>query len=686
MESPSAAQQTGLDAASIVPITKTLLSNPEEFLTPSALLYNQSSVALKHYLDALASSTTELQQSEQLRQRRNKRKRVENELVSGSNKLQLHEVHTTGFDVRQIWEQVQRVLKVSSDVTRHNTLIQAQKFRNGVNNAAGKNNLISESSEDPLSDQEAESEEEVLQKSNEDEILEDTLGLSDEDQGDNSHRLSLVDSSEPRLSKQDRPSQTKRLAPFIQDRHGLNDGFFSIDDFNKQSRLFEELDTKRATLDDIPSDEEEIDWQANPFIMAGYDQDDNDDEESMGDVDTDRMENEDISGESDIGGLEDLTRNATYEEFFDPPDPKRLQKNDDESLRKDGLQPFRPDIEADVQRAIADVHRDLFDDEDSEDYEGSASKTAGAKESTHEKSRAKITDEIRRLEAANVANKEWTLTGEAKGADRPINSLIEEDLDFERVGKPVPVITAEITDEIEALIKRRIVAKEFDDITRRPPPGLADYAEARSKFILDETKPQQSLAELYEVDHLKATDQNYISKKDAKIQKEQNEIKQLWNDVCSQLDTLSNLHFRPKQPSTNIQVVPDVDTIVMEDARPSVGDGLANSGTLAPQEVYVPDARNRDEFVTKGGAAVSRDEMSREEKLRRRRREKQQKRKRTADAVKQPESAAAKKQQLVTTLGKGGVKVIGKDGALTDVRGQKISTSNTSTSRQTFKL
>lgn len=40
---------------------------------------------------------------------------------------------------------------------------------------------------------------------------------------------------------------------------------------------------------------------------------------------------------------------------------------------------------------------------------------------------------------------------------RPVNSLLEEDLEFERVVKPVPVVTEESVSSLEELIKMRIL-------------------------------------------------------------------------------------------------------------------------------------------------------------------------------------------------------------------------------------
>nr|5O9E_B Chain B, Putative U3 small nucleolar ribonucleoprotein protein [Thermochaetoides thermophila DSM 1495] len=131
-------------------------------------------------------------------------------------------------------------------------------------------------------------------------------------------------------------------------------------------------------------------------------------------------------------------------------------------------------MDADVERAEQDVRRDLFDDlsehEDSEDALSDAS--AGdpkSRKSAHERRQAKIAEQIRKLEAELVAKRAWTLAGEATAADRPVNSLLGEDMEFDHVGKPVPVVTEEVSESIEELIKRRILAGEFDEVLRRRP-------------------------------------------------------------------------------------------------------------------------------------------------------------------------------------------------------------------------
>lgn len=496
---------------------------------------------------------------------------------------------------------------------------------------------------------------------------------------------------------------------YLPDKHGLNDGFFSIDDFNKQTEFLEDQDA-RGELENEASDDEEIDWSAEPPPLPEEDDlnaedgvvfsDDNEDDDNesgptfgnadLNVADTDLNASDDEMPTISMGASSN-TNDIMYTDFFAPP-PRKVTK----STRMRALPKTQPAPRAtatqedEIDRTIAAVRRDIFED-DLSDEENSEPNTNGipgdprARRSNHEKRQAKLADEIRKLEAANVAKRDWTLSGEARAADRPMNSLLEEDLDFERAGKPVPVITNEVSEDIEALIKRRIINREFDEVIRRRPRDLVTGAPAarRGRFELDDTKPQQSLAELYETEHLKSVDPSgYVDKRDEKLKKEHAAIESLWAEISAKLDSLSNWHYKPKPPQANITVISDVPKVSMEDARPTAGEGMgAEESMLAPQEIYKPGeersrADKQKEVVLKSGLPVAREEMSREEKLRRRRREKERIRKQGGSVVTKDATGgvkkAAERKGVVDDLKRAGVKVIGKKGELVDVEGKGV--------------
>ncbi|KAI9870728.1 MAG: U3 snoRNP protein, partial [Watsoniomyces obsoletus] len=159
--------------------------------------------------------------------------------------------------------------------------------------------------------------------------------------------------------------------------------------------------------------------------------------------------------------------------------------------------------------------------------------------------------------------------------------------------------------EIEQLIKRRILAREFDEVIRRRPDafgGVSDVRRGRSE--VDDAKPQTGLADIYEQDHLRATDPGFVDKRSAATKKQHEEIDRLWKNVSYQLDLLSNLHFKPKRVDMEIKTIEDKPKIAMEDARP-VGEGIGiEESMLAPQEVYkAGDIRREGEVTGKSGAS-----------------------------------------------------------------------------------
>lgn len=638
--------------------------------------------------------------------------------------IRVKQVYVEGFEIGQIWEQARRILDASrQEVERYLPGI-LPSSEDEVSSADVRQDDIHEASEtsspdddqDEYSSTEEEDEDDEDEDDENDEVEEkreegsienfDKVlskgkdvndGVIDEDESD------IVPGAEKELQRDNRPSES-----FVPDKYGLNDGFFSIDEFNKHSGFLEQQDARRERNNEDNSDEEEIDWATDPLSTRSshnvlqsstktHEEQESEAEDgpTFSDADGNASESDEETPMDDMGIMNN-TNDIKYEDFFEPPPRRASQSKRNRALPK--TQPpapaaHQPD-EDDIQKTIAAVRRDIFEDDLSASDEppppSDSDPTGPSSRSNHQKRQAKIIAEIRQLEAANVAKRDWTLSGEARAADRPINSLLEEDLDFERAGKPIPVITNEVSEDIEALIKRRILARDFDEVIRRRPGNLVTGDQTpslrRGRFELDDSKPQQSLAEVYESEHLQRIDPDgYVDAKDSKLKAQQDAIEALWNDVSAKLDALASLHFKPKPPTATIKVVTDVPAITIEDARPSAGADVAGASMLAPQEIYkVGEGRLREEkmreVVSKGGAVVGRDEMSREQKLRRRRREKERIRKTEGppqvDGRSRVDGRNGKKareeKEIRGRLKRGGVRVIGKKGELRNVEGRTV--------------
>ncbi|OTA70699.1 Mpp10 protein [Hypoxylon sp. EC38] len=689
--------------------------NRHSFLQPATSIPNASLQLAKATLDAYAGQICDEQQQRQ-REESKKRKRAGNGVGKGEI-LKIRKLHVDGFESGQVWQQARRI--ITSALQDSKGALQELEAKNEiqVNGVNGDSHTDATQLHEHTSN--ADSVDDELALDSED--LEGSNESSNEDHAELSANgvegeFEDIEDEEDDDEEEELEEASQEL---VEDPNGLNDGFFSIDEFNKQTQWFEDADARGDPDADHASDDEEVDWHTDPLAakpsssgkaskksikgtedeMPSDMEDEDEDEDggpTFGDMDLDAPEgeSEDEQELDDMDGGDDFNANEIYyRDFFAPPQRKGAKGSKTKKYREP--QPTELD-DNDVERAMADVRRDLFEDEsEREDSEDALSDVSAgdpkSRRSAHERRQAKLAEEIRKLEAANVAKREWALAGEAKATDRPMNSLLEEDLDFEHVGKPVPVITAEVSESIEDMIKRRILAQEFDEVIRRRPDASEFSSNTRRGLVdLDDTKAKQSLAEIYEEEHVKnANPDSYVSKADEKLRKEEKEIEQMWKEVSASLDALTSWHYKPKPAAPTLTVVSDVATISMEDAQPTTAQGVSGGDhTLAPQEIYKAgkDTAEKGEVVAKNGLPVAKQEMSREDKVRRRRREKERLRKAGGLDSKKPQSAKAQAQkQTLGDLKMGGVKVINKKGEIVDMEGNKAKAAK-ATSSSSFKL
>ena len=116
--------------------------------------------------------------------------------------------------------------------------------------------------------------------------------------------------------------------------------------------------------------------------------------------------------------------------------------------------------------------------------------------------------------------------------------------------KAVPVVTEEVVQELEEMIKSRVLANNYDDVVRRRP--LDEKPFLPSKLIhLQDTKSAQSLAEIYEDEYSAAQNGALAGEdRDGKLKKEHEEIERQWEKITARLDALCNARFTPKQASS----------------------------------------------------------------------------------------------------------------------------------------
>lgn len=563
------------------------------------------------------------------------------------NKTSLDEIVVDGLDANQVWWQAKMVIdNIEGDLMER---IQDLKSVVSINEDLSESESESESEtaeeeiaeeedaegeiaeEDAAHDDEDESDIDMDIANGKDDF--DLMEEEEEKQEDENPSDVYEDAKEDISTKQEEDDTDSEES---KDKDGLNDKFFNIEEFNRQTLAQEEGNLEEINADD----EEEIDYFG------------------------------DIPSEEDEEAV-------YYEDFFDKPneisnkkDIKKSKKNKKNIKDNDGSELD----ESDYENAIESAKLDLFeDDEDDyvEDDENNELGENGKKLSNFEKQQLEIQKQIEQLEKEAIAVKKWALQGEVKAKDRPEDALLNEELEFDRNAKPVPVITSEITDSLEEMIRERIKNRNFDDLAKRTVLDM-QKKRYRSDFELSDTKSSKSLAELYEDDY-KGVDENMEISEE--LQKSHDEISQLFASLTYKLDVLSSAHFVPRPSQKSLEVRVDTAAITMEDAQPLT---MSSASTLAPQEVYsVGKSDNTNEIRLKDGTTMARDELSREDKTRLRRAAKRKRTKQLANQIRPAKKS--KKDSVIETLSHAkNITIINKKGEKHDVKGnvQKISSAN----------
>ncbi|KAG6885284.1 hypothetical protein C0993_003715 [Termitomyces sp. T159_Od127] len=343
-------------------------------------------------------------------------------------------------------------------------------------------------------------------------------------------------------------------------KHGLDDAFFDLASFNAETEKAEAKSSSRGRLggeEDSDSDDMSVDLftaldgeeglndtgesageamyadffvpprrtapvkhQVNSTSKAGkvrfheevrvknirakgknlplYTMNDDDDEEEDDEEEDDEEEEED--DEEDVEGEHDDQSDVDVE-------GSELSNEDDEDDSREAIERFKDDLFAD-EGVDADKN-DL---------------------STHEKRMRELREQIAELESENVGPKDWVLMGEATSKSRPQNSVLEEDLEFERAMKAVPVITEETVRSLEERIKARISENRFDDVVRVRPVDDRPYLPSRV-FELKDTKSVQSLAQIYIVFNKDAKRAAQEAKVQARYDEEREEREKTLMDI-----------------------------------------------------------------------------------------------------------------------------------------------------------
>ncbi|RCH92199.1 hypothetical protein CU097_012475 [Rhizopus azygosporus] len=395
----------------------------------------------------------------------------------------------------------------------------------------------------------------------------------------------------------------------------VDDDFFNLEKFNKWTEQQEELDMMSDREDD------------------GFDFDE--DLEDLEDTDDEYQDAAELTYDDFFGKKSKTKPKRTIK-------PKRQEEEEEEKEESED--------EQQDDKSESSV-RNLFDEEEEEEENGQEEKSA------FQRQQERIAAQIEQFEEENIQDKHWTLRGEATASARPVNSLLEEDLEFEHANKPVPVITQETTNVLEDMIKKRIVDNMFDDVERKVDPTLRPFLPSKRVEISDE-KSKKSLAEIYEDDYSKKKlGDAAVDERDEALKKEHEEITNMFNSLCHKLDALSNFHYTPKAPKPEMEIVSNAAAISMEEIIPV---NVSDATLLAPEEVY-EKKRGEVKATTEMDQAERKKARALKKKLKRKEKEMKEKEKKIIQKYNPKMAQKEEKIKAVKDLlGSKNVTIIGK--------------------------
>ncbi|KAM6302119.1 U3 small nucleolar ribonucleoprotein MPP10 [Podargus strigoides] len=292
------------------------------------------------------------------------------------------------------------------------------------------------------------------------------------------------------------------------------------------------------------------------------------------------------------------SRDLTYKDFFDPVDDNDdLAANDVEGDQEEEADSAIEEENEESMSEVEDMNEmmmenmrnkegskkvafSLPDDSETEDVSDMQLEKGiypSEIKSSFEKRQEKMNKKIQSLEEELLEEKPWQLKGEVSAHKRPENSLLEETVLFDHAVRMAPVITEEITFQLEDIIKQRILDEAWDDVVPKEKPKEEAF-EYKKRITLDHEKSKLSLAELYEQEYMKLHQQ----KTEEEENPEHKEIQEMMDSLFLKLDALCNFHFTPKPPVPEVKIVSNLPAISMEEVAPVA---VSDAALLAPEEI-----------------------------------------------------------------------------------------------------
>lgn len=192
---------------------------------------------------------------------------------------------------------------------------------------------------------------------------------------------------------------------------------------------------------------------------------------------------------------------------------------------------------------------------------------------------------IKEQEQKLIADKPWQMKGELRAHERPKDSLVDTNVEFQQGVTLKVKSTAKVSKEIEKMIEQRILKEAFDD-----PKEIVikqDLSWKKNFEELNFEKDQKGLASLYEEEYKKNILGLPVESKEQKLHRD---ILDLYREINNCLDNLTNSSYVPMPLIGEIKKnKTDIQTINLEEKIPIT---VKSTDVVQPKQVYETNYKN----------------------------------------------------------------------------------------------
>ncbi|KAL7712062.1 U3 small nucleolar ribonucleoprotein subunit [Entamoeba marina] len=200
------------------------------------------------------------------------------------------------------------------------------------------------------------------------------------------------------------------------------------------------------------------------------------------------------------------------------------EEDDNEEIEDEGMEESEEDNSEEIKEESNEI------EQDSEDSETNNSTSQFGKQ------QKLVKDKITKLEKENMKEKHWSMLGEVTASERPKDSLVEMEIDYQNTNRPPPQMTKEQTGLLEDMIRRRIKEQSWDDVVRKTLSSKQEKKEVE----IDGEKSKLGLGEIYEQKYAKEI--YGFDSKDEALNTQKREIMDCFTLVMKHLDKLTSAY------------------------------------------------------------------------------------------------------------------------------------------------